>query len=262
VEWNGVAPTGQEFEVCLYNDAGTKVGECQSLADTECYTWEGLVPGAYTVEETDLGDAAWIQPQPIDKTVIPGEECAYTEVKNIIQPPGCFVTGIGHIDVVGGKTKAATTRASFGGNAKTFVKDGLVDGEWQHIDHVTKDQFHGDVTYLSCDHADGLNGPQVPDAYPLNRAYFGGDGTGIFNKRTGCDFDIIAYDIGEGGSHQDSYEITVTCGTPPVVVLHNIATTDQCKLGVPGIPTSIGCLAGGNFQIHPSNAGHPYTAPV
>jgi hypothetical protein len=190
-------------------------------------------------------------------TVVGGTTCNKVGIKNtIIPPPGCFITGIGHIDVVGGKTKAATTRASFGGNAKTFVKDGLVDGEWQHIDHVTKDQFHGDVTYLTCDHADGLNGPQVPDAYPLNRAYYGGEGTGIFNKQTGCDFDIIAYDIGEGGIHQDSYEITVRCGGK--VVLHNIATTDQCKQA-PGIPTSIGCLAGGNFQIHPSNAGHPYS---
>ena len=111
------------------------------------------------------------------------------------------------------------------------------------------------MTYLSCDHVEGLNGPQVPDAYPLNHAIFGGTGTGIYNKQTGCDFQIIAYDIGEGGSHKDSYEITVTCGSN--VVLHNKATTDQC-LQLPGIPTNIGCLAGGNFQIHPSNAGHPY----
>ena len=74
---------------------------------------------------------------------------------------------------MGGKTKAATTQASLsGGNAKTFVKDGLqlmVSG--QHIDHVTKDQFHGDVTYLSCEHVDKYRGPMYPDAYPLNHAY-------------------------------------------------------------------------------------------
>ena len=265
IEWNGKTPDTTTFPICIKGPSyptGNEAGACHDFTkDSLTYTWPNLLPGPYDVKETNPDATKWVTDSPKTGTVVPGTSCTQVGITNTIIPPaGCFVTGIGHIIDAGVKPKSATERASFGGNAKYF-KDGTVDGEWENINHVTSDNFHGDVTYLTCDHVEGLNGPQVPDASPLNHAVFGGIGTGIFNKQTGCNFHIIAYDIGEGGSHQDSYEITVMCKDKMgnyQQVLHNKATTDQCKQGVPGIPTWIGCLTGGNFQIHPSNAGHPY----
>lgn len=158
----------------------------------------------------------------------------------------CKVTGIGHI-----KGLFGLTFASFGGNGMP-MKDGTIRGEWNHVDHVTGAHFHGDVTWLTCYDKDPYEGPDVPGA-PYNYAEFGGLGTGTLNGVDGCNFGVKAYDINEGGIHKDGYHIRVTC--PDGSTLHNDATSDACDpLGA----NPIGCLAGGNFQIHASNKGHPY----
>jgi len=160
----------------------------------------------------------------------------------------CKITGIGHIKGLG--TQGNSVFASFGGNGIP-TKDGFVKGEWNHVDHVTGSHFHGDVDWLNCFSCSTYTGPDVPDAFPLNYARFGG--TGTFNAVDGCDFTVHAYDINEGGIHRDGYRIDVY-NCPGGSSLHNKATTDAC-LYLPvtnPIGTSpIGCLAGGNFQIHP-----------
>ena len=79
------------------------------------------------------------------------------------------------------------------------MKDGDVRGEWNHVDHLTGDHFHGDVVWLECAHIDSYGGPDVPKAEP-NYGEFGGVGTingvGFYN------FEANVFDINEGGIHR------------------------------------------------------------
>jgi hypothetical protein len=84
VDWSGAEPDPEmEFEVCLYDESAAQVGDCQWLSDDECYTWNDLVPGDYTVDETDPGDE-WEVTLPCGPiTVEPGQEqCSSAEVTN------------------------------------------------------------------------------------------------------------------------------------------------------------------------------------
>ena len=100
-----------------------------------------------------------------------------------------------------------------------------------------------------CDHIFPCEGPDVPKAEP-DYGEFGG--TGRLNDVVDCEFLVQAFDIHEGGIHRDGYEIRVSCDDGSE--LHNKATSDQCD---PFDANPTGCLAGGNFQIHPPNNGHP-----
>jgi len=188
------------------------------------------------------------------------------------QPPppqdkgGCWVTGIGTF----GKGQ---TRDSFGGNGMT-MKDGSVRGEWQHTDHFDEsgtqkngqNLFHGQVHYLVCKLFPTLNGPEVPKAVP-NYANWGG--TGRYNGVDGYYFDVKAFDHAEGGIHRDRYVIRIFSPDKQLVLLADGQGTTQdpsnkqCLEDVdvgPGLEwvKAMGCLSGGNFQIHPPNKGHPY----
>ena len=181
---------------------------------------------------------------------------------------GCWVTGIGTF----GK---AQTRDSFGGNAMT-MKDGSVRGEWQHTDHFDEAEltnngqnlFHGKVTYIACKRYDELNGPEVPKAFP-NFANWGG--VGRFNGEDGYFFDIKAFDHAEGGIHHDRYVIRIFDPNKQLVLAADGLGTledpsnkqcleDETILEGMGLDwvKEMGCLSGGNFQIHPPNKGHPY----
>jgi hypothetical protein len=188
------------------------------------------------------------------------------------QPPppqakgGCWVTGIGTF----GK---GNTRDSFGGNGM-YMKDGSVRGEWQHTDHYDEagkqkngqNLFHGKVNYLVCKKYPSLNGPQVPKAEP-NFANWGG--TGRYNGVDGYFFDVKAFDHAEGGIHRDRYVIRIFSPDKQLVLLADgqgttqAPSNKQCLEDVdvgPGLEwvKAMGCLSGGNFQIHPPNKGHPY----
>jgi len=204
---------------------------------------------------------------------------------------GCWITGIGTF----GK---GVTRDSFGGNGMT-MKDGRVRGQWQHTDHFDvsgsqkngQNLFHGQVEYLRCKLFPTLNGPEVPKAVP-NYAEWGGPGT--FNHEEGYWFDVQAFDHAEGGIYRDRYKITVKDPDGNVVLeadgmgTHSIVNGPAGSMGVKGNakaqtevdnPTNtscredvdvtadlawvseLGCLSGGNFQIHPPNKGHPYPPP-
>jgi hypothetical protein len=148
---------------------------------------------------------------------------------------GCFVTGIGHIGDENGKTGAGKANEdSFGGNAMT-MKNGGVRGQWQNTTHQG-DLFHGQAEWLTCWKDDGI-GPEVPKAIP-NNAEWGGPGK--WNHKAGYTFAVHAEDRAEGGSGIDVYGITIW-NEDGDVVYEELET-----------------IAGGNFQIHPPNNGHPY----
>jgi hypothetical protein len=151
-----------------------------------------------------------------------------------VPPGGCFVTGIGTLF-------SGTARQSFGGNGM-YMKDGSVRGEWQHVDHSAvspENRFHGQVTYLTCQKIPGP-GPDVPHALP-NQAIWGGPGR--WNNVDGYTFEVVAVDRQEPGRHHDEYHITIKDSSGAVIL-------DKGDI-----------ISGGNFQIHPSNAGHPYSPP-
>jgi len=223
-----------------------------------------------------------------DKDVFPilGGDCPDAEGTACVEVPpppemlppeegGCWVTGIGTF----GKGQ---TRDSFGGNAMT-MKDGSVRGEWQHVDHFDvsgstnngQNLFHGKVDYIECRIYPTLNGPEVPKAEP-NYARWGGFGR--FNGVDGYSFEVQAFDHAEGGIFRDRYMIEVRDPAGFVVLqADGQGTRTIDKKGNPnnkGHDTScredptitpdlawvydLGCLSGGNFQIHPPNQGHPY----
>jgi hypothetical protein len=149
---------------------------------------------------------------------------------------GCFVTGIGHIgDALDHPGAGRANQDSFGGNAMG-MRDGRVRGQWQNTTHIG-DVFHGSVSWLRCWRDDGL-GPEVPVAIP-NNAEWGG--IGKWNHEDGYAFRVHAADRAEGGSHMDEYEIFIW----------NPAGDEM-------IYSESDIIDGGNFQIHPPNAGHPY----
>jgi hypothetical protein len=179
---------------------------------------------------------------------------------------GCWFTG-------GGTFGKGQTRDSFGGNAMT-MKDKAVRGEWEHVDHTNvlantvngQNLFHGKVHYIVCKKFPSLSGPQVPKAYP-NFVNFGG--TGKYNGVDGYFFDVKAFDHGEGGIHFDRYVIDIYDANKKLVLHGDGTVTTQdpsnktCKDDVKVTQDlawvrDMGCLSGGNLQIHPPNAGHPY----
>lgn len=158
---------------------------------------------------------------------------------------GCWVTGGGFIIDSDGKD-------SFGGNGMP-MKSGVVRGEWEHQDHGTGDMMHGQVAYLYCRKVAGAgpghpNGPQ--HTFDLNQVYYGGPGRwsagGVWSD--GYWFDIVAEDHGEPG-RSDFYQIT-------------IRKYAGLNTSGPIVYQTSGTLAGGNIQLHPPNAGHPFSSPA
>ncbi|MCB9555590.1 MAG: hypothetical protein H6707_05750 [Deltaproteobacteria bacterium] len=175
------------------------------------------------------------------------------------QNGGCWVTGIGHIgedtDGDGVSDQPGAGRAeqdSFGGNAMG-MKDGRIRGQWQNTTHLLdgKHKFHGQATFLHCFN-DGGPGPDVPKAIP-NRAIWGGPGQ--WDHQPGYLFIVSAADYKEGKDgldreRRDAYAITIY---RDVDGDGHASSADQI------VYEESDCIFG-NFQIHPPNQGHPYTA--
>ena len=202
-----------------------------------------------------------------------GTDCVTITPPENQMPPeegGCWITGIGTF----GKGQ---TRDSFGGNGM-YMKDGSVRGEWEHVDHFDatgttgngQNLFHGQVEFLRCEKFVQLPGPDVPKAEP-NYATWGG--TGVYNHEEGYKFQAYAWDHGEPGNLIDRYAIRVWNANGDIVLQadatvtpaidDNSARETACKIEVPlgqGVDWAnlMGCISGGNFQIHPANNGHPY----
>ena len=199
-------------------------------------------------DEGLLGDLSFrITQECYDETCEPKCEDVDCEICDEGQPPsagGCWVTGIGFL-------KDADGRDNFGGNGMP-MKAGYLRGQWEHQDHGTGDKLHGFVNYLVCRQVDEP-GPGVPNGpdhnFKINQAYYGGTGR-WFEPATGWQdgywFDVMAEDHGEPGKTDEYY--------------FSVRRVEANGAVGPIIYQTGGVLAGGNFQIHPPNSGHPFTA--
>ncbi|HZD43766.1 MAG TPA: hypothetical protein VE134_06870 [Methanomicrobiales archaeon] len=146
-------------------------------------------------------------------------------------PGCCWFTGGGHILTIDGKD-------SFGGNAMT-MKNKPDRGEWEYVIHSTGQIFHGTVTdILYCEYVPTRPGPGHPEA---NANYIRFVGTGVLDHVSGYTFWVKAYDSGEpafANEPGDHYWVRIY---DPDGIL--VVEEDGDVIG--------------NFQIHPSNNGHP-----
>jgi len=162
---------------------------------------------------------------------------------------GCWITGGGFI--------VTNDKDNFGGNAKP-MKNGTIDGHWNHVDHATDQHALGRPEYIYCRDVDepGPGGPGAKKGFNMNQIYFGGHAQWRENGTwsDGYWFDVVAEDHGEAGNLSagpksgvaDSYHFTLR----KIVDPKNLASGTT-------VYEKRGDLVGGNIQIHPSNGGHP-----
>src|SRR5262249_12313670 len=150
---------------------------------------------------------------------------------------------------------------NFGGNAKG-MKDGRIQGNWNHVDHGTGNHAKGKPAYLVCRHVDepGPGQPGGKKGFTMNQVYFGGPAEWREAARgagaEGYWFDVVAKDHGGPGSQPspkngfmvDTYHFTIRKMDDPANKVSG-AVVYEVK----------GDLVGGNIQLHPPNGGHPYT---
>lgn len=173
---------------------------------------------------------------------------------------GCWVTGGGFIvgpNVTSGAD--ADGHDNFGGNAKP-MRDGRIQGHWNHVDHGTGNHAKGKPEYIVCRHVDepGPGQPGGKKGFTMNQVYFGGPAEWRSNGTwaSGYWFDVVAKDHGEPGSvphakngfMPDTYHFTIRLMDDPAKQVSG-AIAYETK----------GVLEGGNIQMHPPNNGHPYT---
>ena len=173
---------------------------------------------------------------------------------------GCWVTGggfvIGPNDTTGA---AADGHDNFGGNAKP-MKDGRIQGHWNHVDHGTGNHAKGRPEYIVCRRVDepGPGQPGGKKGFTMNQVYFGGPAEWRSNGAWagGYWFDVVAKDHGEPGSVPH-----VKNGQMPDTYHFTIRLMDDPAKKVSGakVYETRGVLEGGNIQMHPPNNGHPYT---
>ena len=173
---------------------------------------------------------------------------------------GCWVTGGGFIvgpNVTPGAE--ADGHDNFGGNAKP-MKDGRIQGHWNHVDHGTGNHAKGKPEYIVCRRVDepGPGQPGGKKGFTMNQVYFGGPAEWRSNGTwaSGYWFDVVAKDHGEPGSVPHAKN-----GGMPDTYHFTIRLMDDPKKEVSGatVYETKGVLEGGNIQMHPPNNGHPYT---
>jgi hypothetical protein len=175
------------------------------------------------------------------------------------QPPstgGCWFTGGGFVLSNDGKD-------NMGGNAKG-MKDGRIQGHWNHVDHGTGNHVLGKPSYLVCRTAAGP-GPSQPGGkkgLTANQVYFGGEARWRSNGAwaDGYWFDVVAEDHGEPGNVKSGG--VTNKGTMPDWYHITVRQQSNPTTGVSGavVYEVSGSIEGGNFQLHPPNNGHPYNA--
>lgn len=178
-------------------------------------------------------------------------------------PPGtggCWITGGGFVSV----TTGGNGKATFGGNGKP-MKDGRIQGEWNHVDHGTGGHIHGEVRYLVCRHVDepGPGHPSGPKKdFKDNQAYFGGPArfaeTGPLAE--GYWFDVFVEDHGEPGNTSSQGHRPGTAPDEYRITLRKQVDPANQQSGTILYSAGLGQLGGGNIQLHPPNGGHPATA--
>ncbi len=83
IDWKGNDSFEAEFEVCVSGPSYPD-GDCQTISEVNGYTWTDLVPGQYTVAETELGNA-WNEPQPTVVEVVKDTQVDQT-LNNVYTP--------------------------------------------------------------------------------------------------------------------------------------------------------------------------------
>lgn len=171
---------------------------------------------------------------------------------------GCWVTGIGHLeDLINNDGKD-----NFGGNGMP-MKDGHLRGEWEHVDHGTGVKFHAQIAYLVCQHVDepGPGNPSGPNHnFDINEAYYGGPArrfTPDVGWEDGFWIDIVADDHGEPGNKPGPGQHGSS--GPDTYTFQARAAAADGSIERDAFYTAGFDIAGGNFQIHPPNDGHPFT---
>ncbi len=250
-----------EARVCRADSFGATDG-----AQDATYTCEpSSVSGSLTIRSLDAADLACPPPGSGPAGSSGGSLCtrhgAETECVNAEKPTnvdpsspspeedvdGCWVTG-------GGFVASNDGHDSFGGNAKP-MKNGAVQGQWEHVDHGTGRKGHGEPKYLVCRKIDAP-GPGAPKG-TLNQAFFGGPARWFDGGQwsDGYWFDVVVEDRGEGKGGKaggpDHYRYTVRKDV-------DVATG---RSGVIVYEVS-GDQGGGNLQLHAANAGHPASTSV
>ncbi len=85
VEWNGFPAYEVSFELCLESESYGR--ECRTVSADGVATWENLLPGAYTLRETDPGSLWTVTGAPADIVIEAGQTVA-VEVTNTHVAPG------------------------------------------------------------------------------------------------------------------------------------------------------------------------------
>ncbi len=173
---------------------------------------------------------------------------------------GCWVTGGGFIVGPNVTTGAEPDgHDNFGGNAKP-MKDGRIQGHWNHVDHGTGNHAKGKPEYIVCRRVDepGPGQPGGKKGFTMNQVYFGGPAEWRSNDTwaSGYWFDVVAKDHGEPGSVPHAKN-----GGMPDTYHFTIRLVDDPQKQASGaiVYETKGVLEGGNIQMHPPNNGHPYT---
>jgi uncharacterized repeat protein (TIGR01451 family) len=92
VNWNGADPVeGQTFEICIQGPSypnGDEAGACQTIDyDGGTLTWNDLIPGEYTVTETDPGTMWTVQISGSPATVLSDGEATATVTNTKVEDP-------------------------------------------------------------------------------------------------------------------------------------------------------------------------------
>jgi hypothetical protein len=213
--------------------------------------------GGYTCSKDESGGKS-CSGAPSQNTCVAGSHpaacgaCVTDDKSGDCLPPsegGCWITGGGFI--------VTDDKDNFGGNAKP-MRDGSVDGHWNHVDHATGEHALGRPEYIMCRTVAGEPGPKQPGGkkgLTANQVYFGGHARWRSNDvwADGYWFDVVAEDHGEpgnmsaGASFPDTYHFTLRQITDPKNLASGTVVYEKKQTN----------LTGGNIQIHPSNGGHP-----
>ncbi|MBN1287949.1 MAG: DUF11 domain-containing protein, partial [Anaerolineae bacterium] len=87
VNWDGMEPTGHQFDICVKGPSFHE-SACIELGDGASKTWDGLIPGDYTVAEIQSSEGWTVEGAPVVVTVEPGG-AAVVDVTNTYPPALC-----------------------------------------------------------------------------------------------------------------------------------------------------------------------------
>lgn len=247
------------------NDGGASSSSDDASADASSGSGSGHGPTHYKCKKDNKGNKTCESIPECAPGTHPSDcgACVDDGDTSDCVPPsegGCWVTGGGFIVGPNVTTGAAPDgHDNFGGNAKP-MKDGRIQGHWNHVDHGTGNHAKGTPEYIVCRHVDepGPGQPGGKKGLTMNQVYIGGPAEWRSNDTwsTGYWFDVVAKDHGEPGSVPSAKN-----GSMPDTYHFTIRLMDDAANEVSGaiVYETAGSLEGGNIQMHAPNGGHPYT---